>query len=219
MANQARQTSDAASARTSASDAPAVADAAAALGRARADAPRFVLQAVLAIGLLVALFAGLAAFFRAPLEALGQGFVARFGPLGMALGTFVADGFHVPLPPQFYLFAAITGGGSQVVAVAAVCAGSIAGGNAGFWIAQHASRFPRLERLLTRSRGPVDRLFGRYGWWAVALGSVLPVPYSVLCYLAGAYRMPYRVFALLALFRIPRLVFFYYLIRAGWGLA
>src|SRR5687767_7652056 len=68
------------------------------------------------IVLLLACVALIASQFRPELEGLGRGFVARFGFWGMALGAFIADGFHFPVPPQFYMLLAVAAGSSQIAA-------------------------------------------------------------------------------------------------------
>ena len=37
-----------------------------------------------------------------------------------------------------------------------------------------------------------------------------------MCYVAGVYRVKPKLFALVLLFRIPRLLVMYWLARAGW---
>lgn len=174
------------------------------------------LRSVLGVGLLFGAVAVLASFWRHELEALGRGFVDRFGLLGMSLGTLLADGLHFPVPPQFYMLMAIISGGSQVAALVAISIGSMLGGATGFTLSRYAGRLPRVERWLERSSRGAHGLFERYGYRAVVLVSVLPVAYSMLCYLAGLHRLPRRVFVMLSVLRIPRLLLFYYLIRLGW---
>ena len=58
---------------------------------------------------LIALLLGIAALahaFHGELEAIGRGFVERFGVTGMVLGTFIADGFHFHIP-RGYIYAAM----------------------------------------------------------------------------------------------------------------
>jgi membrane protein YqaA with SNARE-associated domain len=171
------------------------------------------------VGGLLALFAligTLAATFRSELESLGRGFVTHFGVVGMAIGTFLADGLHFPIPPQFYMLAAISSRTDPVPAFTAICVGSLIGGVTAFVLAGHAGKLPFLRRRVERSSKRVDALFRRWGYWAVAIGSVTPVPFSFLCYIAGIYRMPRAVFGALALFRIPRLLTFWLVIWLGW---
>ncbi|MFZ5895186.1 MAG: YqaA family protein [Myxococcota bacterium] len=165
---------------------------------------------------LLALMIALSAHFREPLERLGRAFVERAGYPGMAFGTFIADGFHFPIPPQFYMLLAVTSGVSQAAALGAITLGSLLGGFAGYKFSGRLARVQTVAKRLERSRASADRLFGRYGYMAAVLATFLPVPYSVLCYLSGLNGLPLRVFLVLSLCRIPRLVFFFYVVRLGW---
>jgi membrane protein YqaA with SNARE-associated domain len=175
------------------------------------------LKLVVGAGALVVLVALLAHTFRPELERMGRAFLERFGYAGIALGTYLADGLHCPVPPQFYMLASIAGGWSVPGTLVALSTGSVLGGITAYSIARRASRLAFFERLLARSRKKVDWLFERYGRWAVAVGSLTPIPYSFLCYIAGAYRMRPGIFVALAAFRIPKLVLYFYLVKLGWS--
>ncbi|HUS65167.1 MAG TPA: VTT domain-containing protein [Kofleriaceae bacterium] len=166
---------------------------------------------------LVAIVAFLGHTFRPELETMGHAFLDRFGYGGIALGTFAADGLHVPVPPQFYMLASIVAGWSVPGTLLAVCVGSLLGGITAYSIARKASNLAFVQRLLARSQQKVDWLFERYGRWAVAIGSLTPIPYSFLCYFAGAYRMRPGIFVALALFRIPKIALYFYLVKLGWS--
>ncbi len=182
----------------------------------RSELVKLLLQIVLP---LVAVFVGVAiaaALFRAPLQALGSAFVARFGYAGMAAGTFLSDAFMFPIPPQFYMLTAVAAGAPQIASVTVICATSVLAANVAYHVAGALGRLPFFRQRIARSRGAVDPLFARWGYFAVALGAVLPVPFSLLCYVAGLYRIPYRLYAVLVLMRVPRLLVTYAIIRAGW---
>lgn len=174
------------------------------------------LKLLLGAAALVAIVSLLGHYFRSELETLGRAFVERFGYAGIATGTYIADGLHCPVPPQFYMLASITSGWSELWTIVAVCIGSILGGITAYAIARKATSVPFLKRLLARTQRKLDWLFERYGYWAVAIGSLTPVPYSFLCYVAGGYRMPPRIFVALSLFRIPKVVLYFYLVKLGW---
>ena len=159
----------------------------------------------------------LASTLRPQLTALGESFVERFGFGGMAAGTLIADAFHFPIPPQFYMLMAVTGGVSQVTALAAICAGSLSGGYLGYELSKRLGRVSFVARRLEGPRMSAERAFQRWGYRAAVIASLLPIAYSVLCYLAGLNRLPIRFFAVLAVLRVPRLILFYYLVRLGWA--
>jgi membrane protein YqaA with SNARE-associated domain len=183
----------------------------------RREALKLGLKFLLGAAVLVGVVALVGTLFRPELESMGRGFVDHFGYAGIALGTFLADGLHCPVPPQFYMLAAIVSDWSPAGTILAVCVGSMAGGVTAYAIARHAQRVRVFARLLAHTRGKVDWLFARFGYWAVAIGSVTPIPYSFLCYIAGAYRMPRRIFVALSLFRIPKIILYFYLVELGWS--
>jgi len=169
------------------------------------------------LAVLFGVLLAVARLFRGPLEALGRSFVDRFGYYGMAFGTFIADGFHFPIPPQFYMLMAVTSGASRPLAFAVITCGSLLGGVAGYHVSRRLAHFGPIARRLERAQGAVGQAFTRFGYRAAIIASLLPIAYSVLCYLAGLYRLPRRVFVVVCLCRIPRLLLFFYLVELGWA--
>lgn len=199
------------------SNAPEV--AAAPLETDAKERPSFslALRWLLALVVLVSVVVLVGQGFRTELEALGRSFVDRFGLLGMALGTFLADGFHCPVPPQFYMLLAIAAGGSQVAALGAVASGSLLGGATGYVVARNVGAMPWVSRLFARSSRVATRIYAAHGTRVILLASITPVAFSMLCYFAGVCRLPPRAFLLIALLRLPKLVAYYYLVRFGWS--
>jgi membrane protein YqaA with SNARE-associated domain len=169
------------------------------------------------LGAFVLAMLFVASTFRGPLEGLGRSFVARFGYAGMGLGTFIADGFHFPIPPQFYMLVAVSSGASNVHALVAIAIGSLLGGSVGFFAARKLARFSIVSKRLERSTKFVERAFERFGYGAALLASLSPLPYSVLCAIAGAHQVGWRIFTLISLCRLPRLCFFYWIVYASWA--
>lgn len=178
--------------------------------------PRLVLQALGSVVLLLFLVVLAATYLRPQMQDLGQVFVARFGVFGMALGTFLADALSVPVPPQFYLLTAVTTSCPPGRALAAIAAASVIAGHAAFWLSRRLGSRTALRALLEPSRARADQIFRHRGHWAVLVGALSPIPYSLMCYTAGFYRIPYALFSVFTLLRVPRLVFLYFVIRAGW---
>jgi membrane protein YqaA with SNARE-associated domain len=183
----------------------------------RADLVRLGLRWAAGIAAVFVAMIVLASLFREPLESVGREFVDRFGYPGMAFGTLLADGFHFPIPPQFYMLMAVTSGASPPMAIAAIAAGSIAGGFIGYSLSARFAQWGPIARRLERSQSVAASAFSRFGYRAAIIASLLPVAYSVLCYLAGIQRLPRRIFVVLSLCRIPRLLLFFYLVELGWS--
>lgn len=175
---------------------------------------RFVLGLVMVCSVVA-----LAGYFvREPAQELAKGFVGRFGVWGMALGTFLADGLHFPVPPQFYMLLAIASETPLGRAFPAIAVASFLAGGLGYALAHGASRAPWLARKTEPYRQLLSRAFERSGYRTALLATLLPVPYSVLCYLAGLNRLPAAFVLLLGLCRIPKLLGFYGLVYFGWSL-
>lgn len=185
---------------------------------AQAPPPRkLMVQAVLGFVGVFGVMLALGAFARAPLERFGHWFVGRFGLVGMGIGTLLADGFHIPPPPQFYLLAAITDPGPDTGALIVVPAASVVAGMVAYGMGRLLANVAFVRRFIERTRERVDPLFERYGLWAVVIAAVTPVPYSFFCYLLGAYRMPRWLMGVVLALRVPRLLAMYAMMRLGWG--
>lgn len=184
----------------------------------RASVAGLVGRFMLGLVIVCSLVALVGYFVREPAEALARGFVSRFGVWGMALGTLLADGFHFPVPPQFYMLLAVASSTPLARAFPAIAAASLAAGGLGYLLARWASRASWLSSKVGPYRHLLEKAFARHGYRTALLASLLPIPYSVLCYLAGLNRMPGPFLVLLGLCRIPKLLGFYGLVAYGWSL-
>lgn len=156
-------------------------------------------------------------FFREPLESMATWLVSVTGYAGMFAGIFIADAFTFPLPPDVYLFLSIAGGSNVALTLAVCSASSIIAGNVAYHVGPYIKRIPVLRERLEEYRPRGEHLFREYGSWAVAVSAMTPVPFSIVSWLAGIYRMRYSSFVFASLFRIPRIVGYYALYAYGWA--
>lgn len=176
-----------------------------------------ILHMVIGLVLLVGVVALLSWRFRAPLEHFGREFVEHFGVLGVAGGSFLADGVHFPLPPQFYLLAGEAGGMARPVAVTSALIGSVLGGLAAFAAARRAASWRVVATRGKTAKRVVSTLFQKHGYLGIVLAGTLPISFWVLCTMSGVLRLPWRAYGVLALMRVPRLLLSYAVIVAAWG--
>lgn len=160
----------------------------------------------------------IAYFARPAAEATARGFVERFGVAGMALGTLLADGLSFPVPPQFYMLMAIASEANVAEAFAAIALGSVVAGAVGYFLSERVSHWGWIARKTAAPRQVLSASFTRYGYRAALVASLLPIPYSMVCYLAGLNRLPLRFLGLLMLCRVPKLMAFFYLVHLGWSI-
>lgn len=183
------------------------------------DTVSSVLRLLFGFALFLGAITLLAWAFHPQLQRIGHWFIERFGIFGMVVGTFLADGFHFPVPPQFYLLTAVAGGADPVGSVVGVLAGSVLGGLAAFAIGQRVAGFEVVSRWARAPRVLLRRLLAKHGNWGLVVAGLLPLSYWLLCSASGLLRLPYRAYGIIALMRIPRIVVSYLLVLLAWGVA
>jgi membrane protein YqaA with SNARE-associated domain len=156
---------------------------------------------------------------RPELEATAQWFVSRYGVWGLAMGTLIADGFHVPVPAQFYMLLGLSSGIAPGNMMVAICVGSSIGGVLSYLIGGQLQNVNLVKRWLAKPTELAAAALKRYGAWALVAVSVLPLGYSTLCCLCGLSRVAPRYFALVAVLRVPRLFVYFYIIKVGYHVA
>lgn len=175
------------------------------------------LQIAVSFAVLGVVVAVIGHFFHDTLWRAGTTLIDTLGLGGIACGVFLADGFHFPVPPQFYMLAVVAHGGPVVPALLAIGAGTIAGGHAGFFFSRRLTHIAFIRHGTERVARKLAHWFDRYGTRAVIIAAVLPIPYSFLCYLAGLQRLRYRAFAPIVILRLPKILLYFLIVRAGWA--
>lgn len=165
-----------------------------------------VLRLVAGFAAFVGIISFLGWAYHAELSTFGRWFVDRFGIVGMVSGAFLADSCHFPIPPQFYLLTGIAGGHHVVAVVLAVLLGSEMGGLTAFALARSIGGSRFVAARLTGPRELITKLMERRGALGLALATLLPVSFSLLCMAGGAMRLPYRAYGILAVMRVPRIL-------------
>lgn len=209
---------DDASRAASSQAAPASGSAAAAA--ARRSRTQLIVRFALGLVALLTVVVLVVRALRPELEGVGKWFVARYGLAGVAAGTFIADGFHFPVPPQFYMLLATAARAEPAAVLLATSLGSVLGGTTGYFVARRLGHTRFLSRWLERvGAGVGERLGQRYPYRSAVLASLSPMAFSVLCYLAGLFRVRRGPLLVLLALRLPKIVLYYYLVRVGWSLS
>jgi membrane protein YqaA with SNARE-associated domain len=175
-----------------------------------------VLRLIAGLVFMLLVVGTLAHWARPQCEAVARGFVSAYGYWGMALGTLLADGFHFPIPPQFYMLLSIASRVPAPTSLLVIVTASLLAGVIGYTMARVVANNAWVAARTERSRRLLERAVLRFGARAALIASLLPIPYSLLCYLAGLNRMPRRFLVLVCLCRIPKLIAFYLLVHWGW---
>ncbi len=154
------------------------------------------------------------------LEAASRWLTNSAGYPGVFLSIWLIDTFTLPISPDVIL-AFVAHRGSSLNAPAAlvvICIASIAAGNTGYHLAKRIGHWGVFQRRLARSYDRGRLLFQRFGVWTVVIAGLTPLPFSIVCWLAGLYDMKPSTFFWATLSRIPRFVGWFYLLRLGFSL-
>ena len=124
---------------------------------------------------------------------------SAWAPLVLAATAFTESIFF-PIPPDLLLIGIGVLHPEKGLWLAAVAtAASVAGAVVGHWLGRRLGR-PALSRLVDQRRVDfAERLFGKYGSWAVLVAALTPVPYKVFAILAGVLDLDLRRFVVASL--------------------
>lgn len=153
------------------------------------------------------------------LEAIGARFVAAYGAPGVGIAVLVLDTSPVPMITEPVFLLALSGGLDPLAVGVAASLGSLAAAACGYALGWSIGR-PVLLRVLSEDRRDQGRhLVSRYGFWGIALAALTPLPFAICTWSAGALRMRLLPFALGSLFRVPKVIFYVWMIQVAWRAA
>ena len=134
----------------------------------------------------------------------------------LAVNSFTESIFF-PVPPDVLLIGIAVLEPERALWLAGiVTVSSVAGAVVGHWLGRRWGR-PLLHKLVSPAKTEtVERLFRKYGAWAILLAAFSPVPYKVFAILAGVLELDRRSFVAASaagrgarFFAIGVLIFFY----------
>jgi membrane protein YqaA with SNARE-associated domain len=171
---------------------------------------------------LIVLFGALAAVgkvFQPELIALTESIYQTIGVAGLLGVLFVSDAMFSPLPPDVVL---IVIANSELSSewpwlLPTIGALSAIAGNLGWWFGHRFARFEWATRWTQKLRKKYSDQILRYDRWAIVLGAITPLPFSLICITAGALGMRWRRLAPITLLRIPRFALVYIVVAYSAG--
>lgn len=122
----------------------------------------------------------------------------RHALVALAVVSFL-ESWIFPIPPDVMLIPMVLARPERAFLVAGVClAASVAGGVAGYAIGAFMFEelgLPVMEMLgLTQGYTELARNYGEYGFWAVFIAGLTPIPYKVITILSGALGLSLPLF-------------------------
>jgi len=134
--------------------------------------------------------------------------VEAYGYVGIFLISF-SESIIQPIPPDPFIAGATALGLNPLLAALVATLGSVLGGltahTLGLFLGEPVAKKLFGEKNFLKGEAFVNR----YGVFAVLLGAFTPVPYKVVCWLAGTFEMPRTSFLLASVVgRFPRFMIF-----------
>ncbi len=176
-----------------------------------------LVQTVVSIILVIGVVFLLAYFFRSELLTYSSVFVKEFGYLGLFFGMVLSDSLPAFIPPDAFLMLAVSGGLGHFMTLLSMSTGSILGGSIAYAIGRFLiPSFHLGRKFVLNYEEKFLPYVCRYGFWAVVLAALTPIPYSWMAYTVGTFKMRFSLFLLGSLFRIVRMTVYFYAMYAGW---
>jgi membrane protein YqaA with SNARE-associated domain len=125
-----------------------------------------------------------------------------YGLHALAILAFVESSFF-PIPPDPLLIALCLGATGRALRFAAVATGaSVLGGILGygigalFWLSLSGFFFDNVPGVTPEAFATVQGLYDQWGFWAVFLAGLTPIPYKVFTISAGVFAINFPIFVL-----------------------
>ena len=151
---------------------------------------------LLVIALAVATYIGLVLLLKSTHDSDAALFIMRYihgyGLIAVFLMSMIFDIIVSPLSPDLSVLFAVNYGLSPVSAVLVTTIASTASGIIDYSVGKRLSRTKLVQWIGEKNFNAGRESYEKYGIWAILIGAMTPVPYSVTCYLGGFFSMPLR---------------------------
>jgi membrane protein YqaA with SNARE-associated domain len=130
--------------------------------------------------------------------------VAEYGYIGIFIISFT-ESIIQPIPPDPFITGGTAFGLSPITASLVATVGSVLGGVVGYFLGKFLGE-PVVKKFISPEHyRKGEEMFKKYGIWAVVIAGITPIPFKVVCWLAGIFEMPILAFVVSAFIgRLPR---------------
>ena len=157
-------------------------------------------------------------FLKGPVVVLGRALVRRLGLRGLVGAVVVIDALPNPFSYAPMMLLAVEGGMARSTVLAACSGASVGAGLLGYCVGRGCGMPERLERWIGHRFPACLELMRRHGAWGVCVVGLLPVPFALGTWVAGAMGTRFLPVAAACLVRIPKTGLYLGLIASGLSL-
>ncbi|MFN2310926.1 MAG: hypothetical protein ABR590_02580 [Spirochaetia bacterium] len=144
-------------------------------------------------------------------ETVGIWLAETVGLVGVFFYVYIVDTVILPASVDILFPFVLTW--SPVPLLAVVGVASFLGGCSGYLIGHNLNRLTVVARLTKIETNTHVAFIARYGMWGVIVAALLPMPFSTVSWLAGMVGLDPVKYVYGALFRIPRMIATFFLLR------
>ncbi|MCO6428916.1 YqaA family protein [Nitrosomonas communis] len=174
-----------------------------------------LIKTVIALVVFVLGISALGYLLEDELSAGTNWIVEQIGFFGLCLILLITDTLVTPFPPDILLLVIAKSSLAEQWSAYVLILGIVSGfaGMLGWGIGRWLGHLEFVKGIFGKFKEDHREFIHRYGFWAVAIGSITPFPFSVTCWTAGVMGLRGMIVLLAALtFRIPRFFIYYWLI-------
>ncbi|WCL48200.1 YqaA family protein [Leptospira sp. GIMC2001] len=178
---------------------------------------RLFAQTAFTVFILVTTVVLFGIYARQELVTVSEWVIQKIGYPGLFFGMLISDSLPAFVPPDAFLILSIAAEMDPIWVIFTCSLGSIIGGSISYCVGRYLiPRFSLGRRLILKYEDKLVPMIRRYGFWAVVLSAMTPVPYSWMAYTVGSFRMKFYYFFGGSLFRILRMTVYFYAMLWGW---
>lgn len=177
-----------------------------------------LIKTIIALAVFILAMAVLGYLFEEELTIGTNWIVDQIGFLGLCFILLFTDTLITPFPPDILLLVIAKSALAEYwfIYVLILSIVSCVAGMLGWGIGRWLGHFEFVKRILRELEEDQREFVRRYGFWAVAIGSITPFPFSITCWAAGMMALRgMTVLTAVLTFRIPRFFLYYWLIIAA----
>jgi membrane protein YqaA with SNARE-associated domain len=174
-----------------------------------------LIKAIIALVIFALTVTALGYLFEEELTVGTNWVVNRIGFLGLCFILLATDTLVTPFPPDILLLVIAKSSLAEHWPIYVLILGAISSfaGILGWSIGRWLRHLEFVKRTLNELKEDQREFIRRYGFWAVVIGSITPLPFSVTCWTAGIMELRWiTVLTAAVLSRIPRFFLYYCLI-------
>lgn len=173
---------------------------------------RNLAQLTIIIGMLALVFSYVERYII-DLGAVFEVLVSTLDPNLLFLVFFISESFLGLLPPDFFiLWTSEFDNAYELVTLLAIL--SYAGGVASYYIGRGLSLLPKVSQFIARKYRKNFTLVRKWGGIFIVLAAMTPLPYAMICMMAGLLRFPVPLFLAFSTTRILRFYIYAFMLFA-----